>query len=65
MTKEELKELIEVSIEQKLLEIFGDPEDELELKDVVQKQLQHQKAAVMAGERGKTLESVLKHLKLD
>ena len=65
MTKEELRELIEISIEQKLLEIFGDPEEELELKEAVQKQLQRQKAAVASGERGKTLESVIKHFNLD
>lgn len=57
MTKEELRELIEISIEQKLLEIFGDPEEELELKEAVQKQLQNQKASVASGERGRILES--------
>ncbi len=65
MTKEELRELIEASIEQKLLEIFGDPEGDLELKDSIRKQLLRQKEAVAAGERGADLKDIAYRLNLD
>jgi hypothetical protein len=43
MTKEELKELIEVTIEQKLLEILGDPDKGLEIREAVRDRLLRQK----------------------
>jgi hypothetical protein len=58
MTKEELKEMIEVSIEQKLLEILGDPDEGLEIRKVVRDRLLHQRKVVEAGERGQPFEHV-------
>lgn len=65
MTIEELRDLIETSIEQKLLEIFGDPDEGLEIRESVRERLLRQRAAVAAGERGKPFEDVIQQLKLD
>jgi len=50
MTKDELKELIETLIEQKLLELLGDPEEGLPIRKAVRDRLLRQKKAVAAGE---------------
>lgn len=39
MTKRELKELIEASIEEKLLELLGDPDEGLPLRKSVRERL--------------------------
>jgi len=64
MTKEELREIIETSIEQKLLEILGDPDEGLEIRKAVRDRLWQQKQAVAAGERGKPFEDVVRQLGL-
>ena len=64
MTKEELRQIIESSIESKLLEMFGDPDEELVLRDEVRKRLLESKKAVERGERGKPLDEVMKELNL-
>jgi sialic acid synthase SpsE len=64
MTKDELKELIETTIEQNLFELFGDPEEGLEIKEEIRDQLRRQMAAVEAGERGEALEDVVNSLSL-
>ena len=65
MTKEEFKEMIEASIEQKLLEILGDPDEGLEIRQSVRDRLLRQRKAVAAGERGQPLEDVALELGLD
>jgi len=60
MTREELKEIIEASIEHKLLEILGDPDEGLEIRESVRERLLRQKQAVAAGERGQLLEDVVR-----
>jgi hypothetical protein len=60
MTKEELREMIETSIEQKLLEMLGDPDEGLEIKKSVRDRLLRQKKAVVAGERGEPFEDVVR-----
>ena len=64
MTKEELWEMIEAAIEQKLLEILGDPDEGLEIRETVRDRLLRQKEAVAAGERGQPLEDVVQQLGL-
>jgi hypothetical protein len=64
MTKEELQQIIETSIEDKLLEIFGDPDECLTLREDVRKRLLKSKAAVERGELGRSLEDVAKRLGL-
>ena len=49
MTKSELREMIETIIEQKLLELLGDPDEGLPLRKSVRDRLLHQKQAVVGG----------------
>jgi hypothetical protein len=64
MTKEELGQLIEDVVENKLLEILGDPDEGLEIKNDIQERLLRQKKAVELGERGESLENVVRDLGL-
>ena len=64
MTKEELQQVIETSVENKLLELFGDPDEGLTLREDVRKRLLKSKAAVERGERGRSLDDVAKRLGL-
>jgi hypothetical protein len=65
MSKEELREMIESSVEQKLLELLGDPDEGLELKKTVRDRLAQQQKAVAAGRRGRPLTEIAKRLELD
>jgi len=65
MTKEELKELIESIVEQKMLELIGDPDEGLSIREDLLKRLKRQKEQVARGKRGKPLESVMKELGLE
>ena len=62
MTKKEFKEMIESTIEQKLLEILGDLDAGLEIRKVVRERLLRQREAVAAGERGQSLQDVVQEL---
>ncbi len=59
MSKDELREMIETLIEQKLVEILGDPDEGLEIREVVRDRLLRQKKAIIAGERGQPFEEVV------
>jgi hypothetical protein len=65
MTKEEFKEMIDASIEQKLLEILGDPDEGLEIRKSVRDRLLRQKKAVAAGERGQPFDDVVQQFGLE
>ena len=65
MTKDELQELIGTVVEQKLVELLGDPDEGLPLKKALQDRLVRQMAAVAGGERGERLEDVARNLGLD
>jgi len=65
MSKDELREMIEVTIEQKLLELLGDPDEGLEIKKSVRERLLRQKKAVAVGERGEPFEDVVRRLGLE
>jgi hypothetical protein len=65
MSKDELRELIETSIEQKLLEMIGDPDEGLEIRKSLRDRLVRQQKTVAAGERGQRLEDVVRQLGLD
>jgi len=65
MTKEELREMIEASIEQKLLEILGDPDEGLEIRESVRDRLLRQREAMAAGERGQPFDAVVQQLGLE
>jgi hypothetical protein len=65
MSKEELKEMIEAAIEQKLLEMLGDPDEGLEVRESVRERLLRQRQAVTAGDRGEPFENVVQQLGLE
>lgn len=64
MSIAEFREMIEVIIEQKLLEMFGDPDEGLKIRESVRNRLLAQKEAVATGERGESLEDVVQQLEL-
>ncbi len=65
MTKDELREMIETIIEEKLLELVGDPDEGLAIRESLQKRLQRQKKAVANGERGEPFDEVIQRLGLE
>ena len=64
MTKHELKEIIESTVEQKLLELLGDPDQGRVLKKTVKDRLLRQRKAVASGQRGEPLAVIVKRLGL-
>jgi len=65
LTVGELRDMIETAVEQKLLELLGDPDEGLELRKAVRHRLLRQKKAVTAGDRGEAFEDVVHRLGLD
>lgn len=65
MTDIELRQMIGDIIEEKLLDLFGDLEDELELKEDLRERLQKQTEMVKNGERGEDFEDVASRLGLN
>ena len=63
MTADELKQLVGLAVEQKLIELLGDPDEGLVLRESVRKRLLRQKRAVAKGERGELLEDMVRRLK--
>ena len=64
MSKKELTQVISNVVEQKLIELFGDPDEDLSMRDTLRKRLIRQKKAVARGERGVELSTVRKQLGL-
>jgi hypothetical protein len=65
MTKEELREMIEATIERKFLELLGDPDEGLPIRKLVRDRLLRQKQAVSQGERGEPFDDVVQRLGLE
>ena len=65
MSKEELTDLIEATVEQKIMELLGDPDEPLALREEVRESILRQRAAMAKGERGRPIEDVAKELGLD
>jgi hypothetical protein len=65
MTKDELGEMIETIVEQKLVELLGDPDEGLPLRKVMRNRLLRQKEAVVAGEGGEPFEDLAHTLGLE
>lgn len=65
MKKEELREMIETIVEEKLLELLGDPDEGLPIRKTLRERLLRQKEAVAGGERGEPFEEVICRLGLD
>ena len=62
MTKKELAQMLSTVVEQKLIELLGDPDEGLALKENVRKRLIRQKKAVAKGERGVDFSEVRQRL---
>jgi hypothetical protein len=65
MTKDELRKMIGELIEEKLMELLGDPDEGLVIRDAVQNRLKQQMEDVASGERGEPLEDVVRRLGLE
>jgi len=65
MTKDELRKMIETTIEQKLLELLGDPDEGLPIRKRIHDRLLRQKQAVAAGERGRSFREVVRRIGLE
>ena len=63
-TATELRQLVSSLVEEKLIQLLGDPDEGLVLRENVRKRLLRQKRAVSKGERGESLETVARRLKL-
>ncbi len=51
MTVGELRDLVRSAVEDKIVELLGDPDEGLQLRDAVRRRLSRQKLAVAKGER--------------
>ncbi len=64
MTADEFRELVGSAVEQKIVELLGDPDAGLVLRETVRKRLLRQKRAVARGERGESLDTAVRCLNL-
>jgi hypothetical protein len=62
MTKDQFREMLGDTIEQKLIELLGDPDDGLAIRSSVRARLLRQKRRVARGERGEPLADVVRRL---
>jgi hypothetical protein len=63
MTKKEFKEMIEATVERKLLELLGDPDEGMEIRKTVLDRLVRQKKAIAGGERGQAFEETVQRMR--
>ena len=64
MAATELRQLVSSVVEEKLRQLLGDPDEGLVLRENVRKRLLRQKQAVSKGERGESLQTVVRRRKL-
>ncbi len=64
MTKKEFTQILSTVVEQKLVELFGDPDEGLVMKTKMRKRLLRQRKLIAKGERGEEFSSVVKRLGL-
>lgn len=65
MTIEEFRDMLDDLIERKLIEVLGEPDEGLGIRESVRERLIRQRDEVAAGERGQSLEVVAKELEVD
>ncbi len=65
MTMDELRQMIESSVEHKVRQMFRDPDAGLELRPEIMASLLRQEREFSAGKRGKPLAQVARRLGLD
>ena len=64
MTKKEFTQILSNVVEQKLVELYGDPDEGLIIKDQLRKRLVRQKKSTSKGNRGVNFSSAMKQLGL-
>ena len=64
MSANELRELVATAVEDKIVEMFSDPDAGLALRPDVRRSLLRQRRAVAKGERSEPLETVVRRLGL-
>ena len=64
MTKKEFAQILSTVVEQKIVELFADPDEGLVIKEHLRKRLLCQKKAVAEGERGIALRDAVKRIGL-
>ena len=57
--KRMLETVVEATIERKLIELLGDPDEGLVIREDVRERLLRQRQRVASGERGQKLDSIL------
>jgi hypothetical protein len=62
MTKEQLRQMIGETVEKKLIELLGDPDEGLVIRRALRARLLGQRRKVASGERGESLESAARRL---
>ncbi len=62
--KRMVEAVVEASIEQKLVELLGDPDESLAIREDVRERLLRQRQLVASGERGQSLNDVVQALGL-
>lgn len=65
MTKEELRQMLDTIVEQRLMDLLGDPDEGLELREELRRRLLEQQETVAAGERGRSLEDIKQELEIE
>ncbi len=63
--KRMLETVVEATVEQKLIEMFGDPDQGLVMREDVRERLLRQRELVASGERGQSLDDVMQELELE
>lgn len=63
MTRDELQQMLETIVEQKLIDLLGNPDMGLELRDEVRERLIRQLENVAAGGRGISLQDFKRDLR--
>ena len=64
MSKKEFAQLVSTAVEEKLVELFGDPDEGLALKESFRERLARQRKAVTKGDRGEDFAVVRRRLGL-
>ncbi|MCZ2113405.1 MAG: hypothetical protein LC131_06170 [Anaerolineae bacterium] len=65
MSPSELHEMIDFIIEQKLRELLGDEDEGLQLREEIATRLQKQRSAIIAGDRGRSLNEIASRFETD
>jgi len=64
MTQKQLREMIGETVEEKLIELLGDPDEGLAIRKSVRARLLRQRRKVSGGDRGESLDAVARKLGL-